>query len=488
MARITKEDKALIERLSELGGTRFKEDGITYEGTRLVIPEGRSARWAIKELENHEEQMETVTAFQRRFRFRPWDGALAVTKALKELTGSTGIGRGTQSFFGSTPPSMIQISTGPNTQESVPWGNIEVGLFNGMMRLHAYSDEEFGPLFGIVIEAPRKFRGAVEGFFKLVQHYLENESLYRGKAFDGRDEPEFLDLTGINRDEVVYSDEVTGQLDANVWSMLRYTDAMRQARVPLKRAVLLHGPYGTGKTLAAFLTAQEAVANDWTFIYCRPARDDLATVMATARLYQPSVVFFEDVDVIAAGSEDDGVTKLLDTFDGITAKGTEILAVLTTNHPERIHKGMVRPGRLDAVIEIANLDHNGVKRLIRSLVPAEKIENVDLDAAASAFDGFLPAFAKEAIDRAKRYAIARTGELGNLATEDFVHAAEGLRPQLEMMESAGEGEKAITLDAAIERSIARTLDNAELIDVTDHDYRPYTMAVSPETRKLHEQR
>lgn len=47
----------------------------------------------------------------------------------------------------------------------------------------------------------------------------------------------------------------------------------------------------------------------------------------------------------------------------------------------------------------------------------------------------MPAFVKEAIDRAKRYNMARNGgKLTQLNTDDFVNAAVGLRPQLELME------------------------------------------------------
>src|SRR5262245_54811598 len=166
-------------------------------------------------------------------------------------------------------------------------------------------------------------------------------------------------------------------------------------RIPRKRAILLEGPYGTGKTLAAYLTAQIAESHGWTFIYCRPSRDDLGQVMGLARLYQPAVVFFEDIDVMAAGGDVDAVTRLLDMFDGIQAKGTEIVAVLTTNHKERIHKAMVRPGRMDAMVHIGALDRHGIERLIRVTVPEEILAVDDYDAVYRSMEGFLPAFAKE---------------------------------------------------------------------------------------------
>ncbi len=157
--------------------------------------------------------------------------------------------------------------------------------------------------------------------------------------------------------------------------------------------------------------------------------------MRTAKLYQPAVVFFEDMDEVSDGGSADTVTQLLDAFDGLTAKGTELMVILTTNHAERIHKGMLRPGRLDAVLHIGALDAAGVGRMIKRNVPKDLLGTVDVTEVFAHMEGFMPAFVKEAIDRAKRYSLARNkGKIKVLTTQDFVLAADGLRPQLDLME------------------------------------------------------
>jgi len=435
----------ILETLRELGGKKFQQSDVTFEGTRLVIPERLSALQARKVLDSYIESQEEPTEFSRTFRFRPWDGALALKRALLSLTGTAGIPKAQfNAFFGKRPPKMVSVSSGIGQTEQVPWGTIEVPLFEGIIETGAIHDNEYGLLFAMTISCPRKFSAEIEGLFRLIQDELEHRSIYKGKAFDGQENPEFLDLTAVDPKKVIYAEKVKHQLTANIWAMLEHTEVMRQNEVPLKRAVLLHGDFGTGKTLAAFLTGQKAIQNGWTFIYCRPGRDDLGTTMATARLYQPSVVFFEDVDTVAnakTNGSGDKVSGLLDLFDGIQAKGTEILVVLTTNHPEKIHKGMVRPGRLDAVIEIGALDTQGFKEMVEAVVdPKMRSKALNYEEIGRAFEGFLPAFAREAIDRAKRYAIARAknGDIPSLSTNDFVLAAEGLRPQLDMMRDAPE--------------------------------------------------
>lgn len=458
-ATATKSEKAkILATLTSLGGAQASDDDLEFKGTRLVVPKAWSVDKAVKVLQRYKQSQEQITTFSRSFRYRPWDGAAATARALKRVTGFSGLPKAMRSFFGSTPPALMTIPIGPHETMQVPWGAVEVPLLDGTLYLSDYTDEEFGLLFSLNVEAPRKHAAAIEGLFTVIEEELVERSIYRGKAFDGKTMPDFLNLEGVDRSKVIYSDVVEEQLDANIWGVMRHPEVMRRNDVPLKRSVLIHGPYGTGKTLAAHLTAQVAVETEWTFIQCRPGKDDILAAMATARLYQPSVVFFEDVDHVSSG-EHTTIEQLLDVFDGIGAKSTEILAILTTNHPELIHKGMIRPGRLDAIIEVANLDQGGIERFINAKVDAEQLApDLDLEAIAVAMDQYLPAFVSEAIDRTKRYAISRTGEDPVLlTTQDFVQAAEGLRTQFEMMNDAGEGAKLPTLDQSFKETTAAAI-------------------------------
>lgn len=468
----TKAEKATTKKiraeLERLGGTRTSHDSLKFEGKELILPETMNVKSAISFLQDYQTVEEAPTSFSRTFKYRPWDGAHAVQIALQKLMGTIGIPKAQAGsfFFGPTPPELRTINCGPDETMQVPWGEIYVPLVDGTMVLRGAEHSEYGLIFSIEIEAPRKYAAQIEGLFNLIEMELQDNSIYRGKAFDGQTEPEFIDLSGVNKDVVIYSDEVMTQLEANIWSLLRYTDQMRKLKVPLKRAVLLEGPYGTGKTLAGYLTAQVAEENGWTTIYCRPERDDLHEVIQTARLYPPAVVFFEDVDTIASPTENgaDGVTKLLDTFDGINAKGTELLVVLTTNNKEKIHKGMVRPGRLDAVIHIGELDESGIERMIRATVAPETLGDVDFGTIAEAMKGYLPAFVKEAIDRTTRYNIARNnGEITKLTTNDFVEAAEGLTDQLDLMNGAKERKDVTPLESAMSHIVDETMKGKPVI-------------------------
>lgn len=453
--RITQE---LLDKLAELGGGLVTEESIDRSGARLNVPETMTLTEAQEYLAALAEAEERGTNFTRKYKYRPLDGAWALQHTLMTLFGSRGVNIGTPGFFGNIPPEMKTINVDVDETIEVPWGQIELQQLEATIKPSYYIDPELGMLFHLAVHAPRKHRNRIKGLFEAVQHTLDTLSIYRGKAFDGQGEPDFLDLTAIDVEQAIYADAVTDQLEANVWSLLSHTELMRELRVPLKRAVLLEGPFGSGKTLAAFVTAVKAVNAEvpWTFIYCRPGKDNLEHVMQTARLYQPAVVFYEDVDTIAATGDADPLSRLLDLFDGIRSKGTEIMVVMTTNYKDKLHKGMLRPGRLDSIIHVGAQDAHSIERMITKTVAPELIKDssLEFEAIGVAMEGFLPAFVREAIDRATRYAIARTGgKPDRLTTHDFVRAAEGLRPQLDLMNGAGEGEKTDKLSTLLRNAI-----------------------------------
>lgn len=457
----------ILARLGQLGGEVAQDDDLVYEGKKFVLPEvfKGNLQGAAKYLTDLDEQLNTTHAFPRTFRYRPNDVAHALSKALKKVFGTTGLGKDTVSFFGRTPPTFVTINTGLNETAQVVQGETKFPPLDAVIHVGWDNDPEVGTLGKVTIKAPRRYRAQVEGLFFAIEEELKTGSIYRGKAIDGADDPHFLNVSSVDPARVIYTQEVVTQLEANIWSLLRHTQVMRDMKLPLKRSVLIEGPYGTGKSLAAMLTAQIAVENEWTFVQVRPT-DDLEKAMKTAQLYAPAVVFFEDIDGVAEKGDPQEVSRLLDLFDGITSKGTDVIAVMTTNFVERIQKGMLRPGRMDAVIHIAEMDAAGFERLIKATVPEGLLYDIDYVKVAEAYDGFLPAFAKEATDRALRYGIARTGgDPMFLTTEDFVAAAEGLRPQLQLMVEAGEGARTPDLEKSFQRAMLRAIHGVDMVDV-----------------------
>lgn len=449
MTQKSKNEQAVLDALRDVAGEQFQESDIKFQGTELVLP----ARWttarAIDTIEAYQTAQEEITGFNRTYMYRPFDGAAATERAIRVATGTAGIGVGDVSFFGKTPPQRITIDVGLGKKIDVPWGTVAVPLFDGEIRIGSSKHPEYGTIFSLKAQAPRRFKAEVNGFFDLVQQELELRSIYKGQAFTGGEEPEYIDLSVVDPEKVIYSDTVMGQLNAHLWGILDYHDAMRANGVSLKRSVLLHGPYGTGKTLGGILTAQKAIANEFTFVMCRPGKDNPFDVLQTAQLYAPAVVFIEDIDTYSrsVGMGHDTMSELLDKFDGVGAKGREVIVCMTTNHEEQITKGMLRPGRLDALIHIEALDRGGVERMVLSLIDPTMLDDIDYDVVFDANKGYLPAFVAEAVTRAKNASIVRgEGTLLPINTADLVNGAMSLRAQFDLMERADEVTTPPTLD------------------------------------------
>lgn len=462
----------ILDTLAALGKIQTGDDALLFEGEKFILPktmEG-SIPSAIQYLKDYEKSMETKFSFGKTFNYRPMDGANAFQRAMVRVFGTTGIGQVTHTMFGDYPPEYQTVQTGVTTSVQVPWGRVGFSPLNAVFTVTGQRTREFGIVFRLEVEAPRKHRAHVDAFFTVVEDELKTNSIYRGKAFSGGDEPIFLDTREIKPEDVTYGAETLVQLETNLWSLLRHSAAMKEAGLDLKRAVLLEGPYGTGKSLAGRLTAKEAVDNGWTFILCRPGKDDLFETLQTAQLYAPAAVWFEDIDVVATGKSEEYVSTLLDALDGISAKGKDVVACFTTNFVDKIQKGVLRPGRLDAIIHVGALDDEGMIRLVKSVLKENLRGDIDYDQVAEAFHGFLPAFAKEAAVRAIRYAIARgKGKPQPISTQDLVNAAHGLRPQLALMENAVEGVKRTGLDAVLSAVVRQSMDGTKFYD-EDDDY------------------
>lgn len=456
---------AVLAALRSLGSLSAQTSELTYEGTRFVLPASYrgNVKGAAEYLVSYERSQQKTYNYSQTFNYRPWDGANAFQQTLVQLFGSAGIGKDTQTMFGTNPPRLVSIDVGVNEKIQVPWGEVSLPQLEATFVLDSDHNREYGLVFTLHVEAPRKYQQEIAAFFDAVADYLRTNSIYKGKAINGAQHPGFIKL-GLDPSTVVYSEEVFTQLEANLWSLFRHTDTMRDLGIPLKRAVLLEGPYGTGKTLAGKLTAQEAVENGWTYIAVRPGQDNFENAMKTAAIYAPAVVWFEDIDVVASGGSQQEISQLLDTLDGLTNKGTEVVAAFTTNFVEKLQKGVLRPGRLDAIIHIGPLDQEGVEKLTRNLVKPELLGDVDYAKVFKAMHGFFPAFAVEAIHAAVRYSLSRNnGVPGRIETDDLVNSALGLRRQLDLMNGAGEGANVPTLDSVLTEKLSATLNQVQLV-------------------------
>jgi hypothetical protein len=445
----------------------YREDG----GIRIALPQV-PAKMGLKKAANmllaQAEAEEAMHEFVKPFNCRPWDGAFAFTKVLKDTYGMTAIGVEQRSFFGTQLPELKTVKISPTEEVQVPFGLLEFPPLGAQFYLQERADDDYGMGFQVMVAAKKKYEVEIRGLLMLVEAYLREHSIYRNKALIGvgrivngvYKEPEFFNPYTVDRNQVVYSTEVQEALEDEIWGIIQNAATLREPWVekirlgdgeappPGKRIrtdeegkyyelshsgedignkVLLHGENGTGKTLAASVTAQFSLEHGWSFIQAR-WDEDLKHVMRFAELIgTPTVVVVEDVEKLIS-AQPKRMDELLEQFDGMRTKGREVLLLMTSNHVGELPKALTRAGRINRMVYVSDLDREGVEKLINVLIPANQREELDYEQLHTAYEGYAPSWIVQALKGVVRRSVIRTGKRGQpLATPDFVRCANALR-------------------------------------------------------------
>src|SRR5690606_37679962 len=127
-----------------------------------------------------------------------------------------------------------------------------------------------------------------------------------------QDCPHFMSLEGVKEDELIFGDTVMHGINIGLFTPIEQSEACRANKIPLKRGILLHGKYGTGKTMTANVTALKATRHSWTFIYLDSVLD-LRRGLELAKQYAPAVIFADDIDRLISGSRSLSMDEVLST-------------------------------------------------------------------------------------------------------------------------------------------------------------------------------
>lgn len=417
---------------------------------RILLPKDMPVKEAIGVLERRMIYEEETVAIRREFNdVFPYDAAYALSVAMTNLYGWA-MGEKIRSFFGDRPPELLSIHTSYHETTQVPWGRFSLPNVDGFIQtqLHQKNGENDKFTFFVVAQVKRKHDADIQRLFTEMEKVLREQSLYKGQAFrvnfhDSEGsliqlvEPKFMELS-TDVDDLIFSNTVMTAINTNLFTPIRKIKECRQMGIPVKRGVLLAGNFGTGKTLAAFALAKLARDNGVTFIYCGNV-DDLPLVIQFGQLYSPAVVFCEDIDAVTKGERDTDMNTLLNLVDGIESKTSEVIVVFTTNEVEKIHEALLRPGRMDAVIEVKEPDAEATERLMRLYGRNQIVPGADLSKAAEIMAGSIPAIIRESVERAQLSALSLAPEGTPTAQilitpEAMLDAAETMKMQRDLLE------------------------------------------------------
>jgi SpoVK/Ycf46/Vps4 family AAA+-type ATPase len=167
----------------------------------------------------------------------------------------------------------------------------------------------------------------------------------------------------------------------------------RAYNVKPAKGILLFGPPGTGKTMLMRALANDIKAGFYlvkasNLISSFPGETErtISNIFAIAKKNAPAVLFFDEIDAVARGREQDpdethrqALSQLLMEIDGFQ-KMNNVVVVGATNAPQLIDSALLRPGRFDKLIYMPLPDFNGRKSIFKiylSKLPVSKSINID---------------------------------------------------------------------------------------------------------------
>lgn len=472
-----------------------KDVEIVRTGEKIIVPPGMKLSEAREWLERKEKEEERTVTVREVIDGFPLDAAHALSIALAKKYGWVDH-IPTPGFFGDTPPQMLAVEVGIGKTHQVPWGRLSIPKWEGGFVQTSLEPIPGGnlPRFVLVGNMKKKWAPEVEDIAAITREVLKANSIYRGKAlrvklpepneeFDPRIAPKFIP-TDVDPNNLIFPDDVMYAIQDSLFSIIQGTEAARADKVPLKRGILFAGPYGVGKTMTSGVTARYCVENGWTFILLDNITQ-LASAMAFARQYQPAVLFAEDIDSVVRGERSQDMNDILNTIDGVDSKGSEVVVVLSTNHVEKINKAMLRPGRIDALIEVRPPDAKAALRLVRvysgSLLDTEAAHfDSDMNTLGMKLAGKIPAVIREIVERSKMSSISRWIMAGKpegprkINPTDLNRSADSMKPHLKLMEPAPEpvhplaifgGSVGAAIGAGVMKAVEKTMkDNGSKVD------------------------
>lgn len=142
---------------------------------------------------------------------------------------------------------------------------------------------------------------------------------------------------------------------------LRYPKLYCRQRT--RRGALLCGPPGTGKTLVAKAASEELKLQflnikgpELLSMYVGESERCIREIFSRARELSPTLIFFDEIDSLAAVRSDSVglmnrvVSQLITELD--STKNSRVFVLAASNRPELVDPGLLRPGRLDCVLRV----------------------------------------------------------------------------------------------------------------------------------------
>ncbi|XP_048134771.1 cell division control protein 48 homolog B isoform X2 [Rhodamnia argentea] len=256
-----------------------------------------------------------------------------------------------------------------------------------------------------------------------------------------------VEIPKVSWDDIGGYKELKRKIQQAVEWPIKHSAAFSRLGISPIRGVLLHGPPGCSKTTLAKATAHATQASFFSLsgaelysMYVGEGEALLRNTFRRARLAAPSIIFFDEADVVAGkrGGKSSSnaivgerlLSTLLTEMDGLElANGIIVLAA--TNRPHAIDGALMRPGRFDLVLYVPPPDLVSRREILRVHTRNMKIGNdVDLRDLAEHTERFTGAELESLCREAGMVALRENIHATAVYDRHFQIVRESLKPAL----------------------------------------------------------
>lgn len=311
------------------------------------------------------------------------------------------------------------------------------------LRYNSYADRA-------IVEVATEQAAVGEHCLRTIIDRSIQDSIYRNQvlelAFEAGTKDEYGDIEKAERlrvlfkavesvadSDIIIDEAVRQMLWRNVIDLHTRRAVLRAHGVPVRRGVLLYGPPGTGKTFACRYLCGK-LPQTTRIIVTGTALAQVTQIFGLARMFQPSLVILEDVDLVFASREvnlySSVLGELLDQMDGLRPY-EDINFVLTTNAIDRMESAIKdRPGRVSQCIFFGAPQPELRRKYLLHYLRRYNVSQLGFDELVRESDGATQAFLKEWVHRTVQIAserLDRSDSALGLRDDDFRQAMDEMR-------------------------------------------------------------
>jgi len=259
-----------------------------------------------------------------------------------------------------------------------------------------------------------------------------------------------VDATDLERPKLTFADlggmeSVKEEIRMKIIHPLKNPQLFKAYGKKIGGGVLLYGPPGCGKTLLSRATAGEIQANFLSIgihqildLYLGNSEKNLHALFELARTHAPAVLFFDEVDALAADRNDlkrsagrTLINQFLAEMDGNVGSNDGLLILGATNAPWHLDPAFRRPGRFDRILFVPPPDEPARAAILDVMARDKPVHQLDVTAVARKTKDFSGADLKAVFDIAIERSLVRAmreDRVIPLVTDDLLRAAKDVKP------------------------------------------------------------